>query len=77
MPIQNTLRIRDRRRFMRALDRREAETSLLDFVRLTWSAIEPARPFVEGWVLEAMCAHLEAVTSGEITRLLVNVPRAS
>ena len=29
---------------------------------------------VEGWSLEAICEHLEAVTAGEITRLLINVP---
>ena len=57
-----------------AFDRTEAEAHLLDFVRLTWRAIEPARRFVEGWVLGAMCEHLEAVTAGEITRLLINVP---
>jgi hypothetical protein len=27
-----------------------------------------------GWPLEAICVHLEAVTFGDITRLLINVP---
>ena len=36
--------------------------------------VEPDRPFVRGWALEAICEHLEAVTSGQITRLLMNVP---
>jgi predicted phage terminase large subunit-like protein len=56
------------------LDRYGAEQGLLDFVRLTWRAIEPARPLVEGWVLGAIAEHLTAVTEGEITRLLINVP---
>jgi hypothetical protein len=64
----------DPERIGRALDRADAEEALIDFVRLLWPAIEPARPFVEGWVLGAMCEHLTAVTEGEITRLLVNVP---
>ena len=47
---------------------------LLSFVRYFWHVLEPGTPFVEGAPLEAMCEHLEAVTSGEITRLLTNVP---
>ena len=35
--------------------------------------LEPVTPFVEGWCLEGMCEHLEAVTDGEIKRLLMNV----
>jgi hypothetical protein len=48
---------------------------LLEFVRYFWHTLEPkTRPLVEGWPLEAICIHLEAVTFGDITRLLVNVP---
>jgi predicted phage terminase large subunit-like protein len=47
---------------------------LLKFVRLMWSAVEPSRQFIEGWHIDAICEHLEAVTRGEITRLLINVP---
>lgn len=36
--------------------------------------LEPVQPFVDGWVLEGMCEHLEAVTHGKIHRLLMNVP---
>ncbi len=50
------------------------ENSLLKFVDYMWPVIEPSRPFVTGWVVEAICEHLEAVTSGEIRRLLINVP---
>ena len=51
-----------------------AEEKLIDFVRLMWPAVEPARKFVDGWPIEAICDHLEAVTSGEIKRLIINVP---
>jgi predicted phage terminase large subunit-like protein len=61
-------------RLEEALDRADAEADLLDFVRLVWPAIEPARPFVEGWVVGAIAEHLTAVTHGEINRLLINVP---
>lgn len=52
----------------------EAEGRLLPFIRLMWPFVEPARKLVEGWPLDAICEHLEAVTAGEITRLLINVP---
>lgn len=47
---------------------------LLRFVRYFWPVLEPQTKFVDGWPLEAICRHLEAVTFGEITRLLLNVP---
>ena len=47
---------------------------LIEFVRYFWDVLEPQTPLVEGWPLEAICQHLEAVTFGEITRLLMNVP---
>lgn len=59
---------------LRDLDKHEAEGSLMDFVRQGWAAIEPGVPFVEGWTMEAICEHLEAVTRGEIRRLLINIP---
>src|SRR5215472_9406066 len=55
--------------------REKSERSLLDFVRWGGHFLEPeTRPFVWGWHLEAFCKHLEAVTRGEITRLLINCP---
>jgi len=51
-----------------------ARRSLHEFVRQGWALVEPAAPFVDGWHVGAICAHLEAVTRGEINRLLVNVP---
>jgi predicted phage terminase large subunit-like protein len=50
------------------------EGSLIEFIEYCWPVVEPGRPFVRGWAIEAICEHLEAVTSGEITRLLMNVP---
>lgn len=44
------------------------------FVRYFWPVLEPQTVLVEGWTLEAICLHLEAVTFGEINRLLMNVP---
>ena len=47
---------------------------LIAFVRHFWSVLEPSNPFVDGWPLWAMCEHLEAVSFGEIRRLLITVP---
>jgi len=47
---------------------------LIAFVRYFWHVLEPETPFVDGWPLWVMCEHLEGVTRGEITHLLVNVP---
>jgi len=38
---------------------------LLSFVRYFWHILEPGTPFTEGWILEAIVEHLEAVTFGE------------
>lgn len=46
-------------------------------MQLAWRVLEPETPFVHGWHLEAICRHLEAVTDGRITRLLINVPPGS
>lgn len=56
------------------LDKGDCEESLLAFTRRHWSVLEPNTPFVDGWALEAICEHLEAVTAGEVNRLLMNVP---
>ena len=53
---------------------REQCTSLSGFVREGWHVLEPSQPYVHGWHVDALCDHLEAVTDGLITRLLINIP---
>jgi predicted phage terminase large subunit-like protein len=55
-------------------DAADAEDRLVDFIQMTWSAVEPTRPFVRGWAIDAICEHLEAVHQGLIRRLVMNVP---
>jgi len=50
---------------------------LVQFVRYFWSVLEPETKLVEGWLLDDIAMHLEAVTFGKITRLLINVPPGS
>lgn len=57
------------------LDQREdAEKSLRDFVKLAWHVVEPSEKLVWTWTMDAIVDHLEAVTAGDIRKLLINVP---
>lgn len=47
---------------------------LMAFIRHFWHVLEPETELVEGWALYAIVEHLEAVTFGEIRRLLITVP---
>ncbi len=56
------------------VDRLLAERSLYEFTRQAWHVVEPGKPFSPGWHIEAICAHLEAVTRGQVRNLLIMVP---
>ena len=56
---------------------RLAEASLAAFVRQAWHVLEPNTEMKWGWALDAICLHLQAVSDGEIKRLLMNVPPGS
>lgn len=51
-----------------------AEKSLSEFIKLAWPVLEPSTTYVHGWHIDAICEHLEAVTSGQLRRLIINVP---
>jgi len=58
--------------------RRElAKRSLLEYAKQAWPILEPGRKMVQGWPIEAIAEHLEAVSRGEIQHLLINVPPGS
>ncbi len=52
----------------------KARRRLYEFVKQAWPVVEPGVPFVGNWHIEEICEHLEAVTMGEILRLLINIP---
>jgi predicted phage terminase large subunit-like protein len=58
-------------------EREICRRSLAAFAKRAWPILEPATPLKWGWALDAMCEHLEAVSRGEIKRLLQNVPPGS
>ncbi len=47
---------------------------LKDFVRDAFAIVEPGTPYVHGWHIDAICDYLEAVTHGDIKKLLINIP---
>lgn len=57
-----------------AIERELCGRSLADFAKRAWRVLEPATPLKWGWALDAICAHLEAVTDGRVSRLLMTVP---
>lgn len=55
------------------LDRTDCEESLYVFLKQSWH-INDSAPWVDGWCLEAIAEHLQAVVDGEIRRLIINIP---
>lgn len=60
-----------------AVERELCRRSLAEFAKRAWKVLEPGAELKWGWALDAICMHLEAVTDGRITRLLMNVPPGS
>lgn len=54
-------------------EKEECEASLYEFVKRSWSSIDPSI-FQDSWAIQALCEHLEAITLGQISRLLTNYP---
>ncbi|MBV9849829.1 MAG: phage terminase large subunit [Armatimonadetes bacterium] len=65
---------KDPKAALRSLDAHLARRSLAEFVRQGWPLLEPGTPLIWNWHLDAICEHLEAVTRGQIQRLLINIP---
>lgn len=58
-------------RVERELVRREG--GLYRFMTYAWPHVEPM-DFIPGWHMEEVCTHLEAVSRGELDRLIINIP---
>lgn len=51
---------------------------LKPFLRAAWTTIEPGVPFVDGWHLDCLCEHMEALFARQILRLIVSImPRST
>lgn len=53
---------------------RLAGSDLRAFVQQAWHVLEPATTFRGNWHIDYVCEHLQAVTQGHITRLVINIP---
>src|ERR1700688_1995579 len=51
-----------------------AELSLHEFIKQAWPIIEGDKEFVDGWHIQAICEHLEAIANRQIRNLIINVP---
>lgn len=58
---------------LKDLDRAEYEDSLYMFLRQAWRYIDSS-PWTDGWPIEAVAEHLQAVVDGDIRRLIINIP---
>ena len=56
------------------LDKLLAEHSLHEFFIQSWHVTTPGSALCDGWHLEAIAEHLEAVITGELDDLLILVP---
>lgn len=64
---------RDPALMKKIIEQRWAELRLIEFFRLAWPQFDPALLKLN-WHHECVSEHLEAVSRGEIKRLLINVP---
>lgn len=53
---------------------RQLSEDLAAFIPEAWKIVEPGRAFLGNWHIDAITEHLEAVSAGQIKRLLINVP---
>jgi predicted phage terminase large subunit-like protein len=56
------------------IKRRICVGSFKAFVVEMWSTVEPSTPFVDGWHIDVLCQHLEAVAEFDIKKLVINMP---
>lgn len=55
--------------------RRESEQDLHTFlVHYAWPVLAPGTAFVDNWHVRSICEHLEAISDGQIKRLVINLP---
>lgn len=53
---------------------RDALRDLRTFLRWAWPILNPGHPFQPAWFLDNVAEHLDEVSAGRITRLVVNLP---
>lgn len=55
------------------LQAEKCRRNLKEFIRAAWPIVEPS-PLAWGWHIDAIAEHLEAVSAGQIGKLLITIP---
>src|SRR2546429_5095846 len=55
-------------------DTQAAENSVHEFVKQAWHVLEPENALRDNWHIELVCEYLQAVSLGQIKRLIINEP---
>lgn len=50
------------------------ERSLAEYIPRAWPVLEPTTEYLSNWHIDIIAEHLEAVSRGELLRLIVNIP---
>lgn len=61
-------------RLRTAISREKAERTLPDFIEQAWQVIEPGTTYVDNWHIHLIGEYMEAVNTGQIRRLIINIP---
>src|SRR6195256_5119760 len=56
------------------VDRIYLRNNLRLYIREAWHVVEPSTVYLENWHIDLIAEYLEAVTAGQIKRLLINMP---
>lgn len=68
----------DRIALLKLLNERSRRDSIKSLARFykdyVWPTVEGGKPFVDNWHIHAIAEHLEAVSAGQIKRLVINIP---
>lgn len=60
----------------RLIERELCRRSLAEFIRVSWPHIDPS-DYVHNWHIDATAEHLQAVSAGQLRRLIINIPPRS
>lgn len=75
--VTETLTAHDEERKRNRDNAEKARGSFREFLKMAWPTMEPARPLIQGWHIDAVCDHLEAAYKRQIKRLLITIPPGS
>lgn len=62
------------KRLLGDIAREKAQRSLPAFIEQAWKVIEPGIEYVDNWHIHLIGEYMEAVNSGQIRRLVINMP---